>query len=119
MPELDPAQLLRQAVDPLRREVAAVQELLDRERQLQRDATAHLVAPIDAVFTLLEESAATMQRQAEALEAAGAALAETAALMRRQGELFERTVGTMHRPWRAVASAAGARPDAGDGPPPA
>lgn len=111
MPELDVSRLLRQAVDPLRHEVAALQDLLERERRLQRDATARVVGPVDAVFDLLEESASAMQRQAEALEAAGAALAETAALVRRQGELFEQTVTTMHRPWRIVESAAGVRSD--------
>ena len=54
--------------------------------------------PVDAVFDLLEESGATLRRQAEALEAAGGALEETAGLMKHQAELFERTIGTLRQP---------------------
>jgi hypothetical protein len=82
-----------------------LRELLQHELEL----AGLVVAPIDAVLDLLEESAATLRRQAEALEAAGVALAQTAELMKRQAELFERTTGMVHRPAkvaRAVASSA-------------
>ena len=82
----------------MRREVALVQEVLERERALQREVTSQLVAPVDAVFDLLQETGSMLERQAEALEAAGAALVETAALVKGQAALFERTVGTLRRP---------------------
>jgi hypothetical protein len=97
-------------LDPLRRQVDLLQQLVDRQQKLQRDIAGHLLAPGDALFDLLEESGAMVARQAEALEAAGAALAETAALMRRQAELFERSVGALRKPMELAKSAAGVEP---------
>jgi ABC-type transporter Mla subunit MlaD len=98
--------LPRQLVEPMQRQLELVQELVERERRLQQELVAQLVAPADAVFDLLEESGATLRRQAEALEAAGSALEETAALMRRQAELFERTIGALRQPTELVKAAA-------------
>ncbi len=106
MPELDINAALHQLLEPMRREVALVQELLERERALQREVTSQIVAPVDAVFDLLQETGSMLERQAEALEAAGAALVETAALVKGQAALFERTVGTLRRPVDLAKSAA-------------
>jgi predicted amidophosphoribosyltransferase len=106
MPDLDAGQLLHQATEPLRREIEVLQDLAERERRLQRELGARLVAPVDAVFDLLLQTGSMLQRQAEALETAGAAIAETAALMKAQAELFERTVGTIRQPVELMKSAA-------------
>jgi hypothetical protein len=66
--------------------------------RLQKELTGRAFAPVDAVFDVLAETGTTLQRQAEALEAAGRALEETARLVRTQAELFERTVGTLRQP---------------------
>jgi hypothetical protein len=57
-----------------------------------------IVGPFDAVFDMLQETATTMRRQAEALESAGRALEEAAGLMKAQADLFDRTVGTVRQP---------------------
>ena len=101
------APLPHQLVEPMQRQLELVEEVLERERRLQRDLAQRAVAPLDAVFDLLEESAATMRGQAEALEAAGRALADTAALMRRQAELFEHSLGGLREPVELAKSAAG------------
>lgn len=106
MPELDINAALHQLLEPMRREVALVQEILERERALQREVTSQIVAPVDAVFDLLQETGSMLERQAEALEAAGAALAETAALVKGQAALFERTVRSLRRPVELAKSAA-------------
>ena len=106
MPELDVSAALHQLLEPMRREVALVQEVLEREREFQREVTSQIVAPVDAVFDLLQETGSMLERQAEALEAAGAALMETAALVKGQAALFERTVGTLRRPVDLAKSAA-------------
>jgi hypothetical protein len=98
--------LPQQLVEPMQRQLELVQELVERERRVQQELVAQLVAPADAVFELLEESGATLRRQAEALEAAGSALEETAALMQRQAELFERTIGALRQPTELVKAAA-------------
>jgi hypothetical protein len=91
----------------MQRQLELVQEVIERERRLQKELTGRLVAPIDAVFDLLEETGATLRRQAEGLEAAGRALEETAGLMTRQAELFERTIGTLRQPAELAKAATG------------
>jgi hypothetical protein len=101
------ASLPRELLGAMERQLELAQELIERERRLQRELTGRLTAPIDAAFDLLEESAVTLRRQAEALEAAGRALEETASLMKRQAELFERTVGTVRAPADRAKAVAG------------
>jgi hypothetical protein len=91
----------------MQRQLELVQEVIERERRLQKELTGRLVAPIDAVFDLLEETGATLRRQAEGLEAAGRALEETAGLMTRQAELFERTISTLRQPAELAKAATG------------
>jgi hypothetical protein len=109
--------LPRQLVEPMQRQLQLLEELIERERRLQRDLMAQLVAPVDAVFDLLEESGATLRRQAEALEAAGRALEETAALAQRQAELFEKTISLLRQPTELAKAAAAVerRPRKGSG----
>ena len=101
------APVLNQLIEPMQRQLELVEELLERERRVQRDIATRVVAPLDAVFDLLEESTATMRGQADAVEAAGKALAETAALMGRQAELLERAVAGLREPVELAKSAAG------------
>src|SRR5688500_12283291 len=101
------APIPHQLVEPMQRQLELVEEIIDRERRLQHELAARVAAPVDAAFDLLEESAATMRGQAEAVEAAGRALAETSALMRRQAELFEQTVRELREPAELAKAAAG------------
>jgi hypothetical protein len=98
-----PAQLL----EPMQRQLELVQELIERERRLQREVASRLTAPVDAVFDLLEESAETLAKQAEALAAAGRALEDTADLVRTQAAMFERTVAVLRQPTELAKTAAG------------
>jgi hypothetical protein len=101
------AELPRDLLKATQRQLEMVQEVIDRERLLQSDLAARLVAPVDAVFDLLEETGVTLRRQAEALESAGRALEETAGLMKHQAERFERTVGVLRQPTDLAKAAAG------------
>lgn len=100
-----PGELVR----AMQRQLELAQELVEREHRLQGEVASRLLAPVDAVFDLLEETGATLRRQAEALEAAGRALEETAGLMKGQAELFERTVGTVRQPAEVAKGAIGAQ----------
>jgi hypothetical protein len=99
--------LPRDLVGAMQRQLELVQEVVEREGRIPRQFAGLLVAPIDAVFDLLEETGATLGRQAEALQAAGRALEETAALMKRQAELFERTVAILRQPTELAKTATG------------
>ena len=99
-----PSELLRAS----QRQLELVQEVVDGERRRQGRLIGTLLAPIDAVFDLLEETGSTLRSQAEALEAAGVALQESASLVRVQAELFERVIGTLRQPTDFARSAAGA-----------
>jgi hypothetical protein len=91
----------------MRRQLELVQELIERERRLQKELTGRLVAPVDAIFDMLEETGVMLRRQAEALEAAGRALEETAGLVKNQAELFERTLGAVREPTERAKALAG------------
>jgi hypothetical protein len=103
MPDLGVTELLSE----VRRLAGTLQELIERERRMQRDLTDRMLAPVDAVFDLLGESAAMLQQQAEALSSAGRALEEAARVMRHQAELFDQTVGALREPVKLMKAAAG------------
>ena len=91
----------------MQRQLELVQDVIERERSLQMRLAARLLAPVDAVFDLLEESGLMLRSQAEALEAAGRALEQTAGLMKTQAELFDRTIAVLREPAELAREAAG------------
>jgi hypothetical protein len=97
----------RQLLEPMQRQIELLQEVIERERALQRQIAGRVLAPVDAIFDLIEESGQVLQRQAEALEAAGQALEDTARLVKTQAELFERAIGTLREPTELAKVAAG------------
>jgi hypothetical protein len=101
------SQVPRDLLRASQRQLELLQEVVDRERRLQRELAALVIAPVDAVFDLLEETGQTLRLQAEALESAGRALEDTAGLMKRQSERFERTVGALRQPADLAKAAAG------------
>ena len=112
MPELGVGELVAE----VRRLMGSLQDLVERERRMQRELADHMLAPVDAIFDLLEQSAAMLVQQAEALGSASRALEDTARLMRSQAAVFEQTVGALREPVKLMKSAAGPRrtPDEGD-----
>ena len=92
------------------RQLELVQEIITAEQRLQGNLIGGLLAPVEAVFDLLEETGATLRKQAEAMESAGRALQEAAGLMKRQAELFEKLIATLRQPTgMAKAAAQGVR----------
>jgi hypothetical protein len=101
------AEIPRQLLEPMQRQVQLLQEVIERERALQKQIAGAVLAPVDAIFDLIEESGQVLQQQAEALEAAGRALEDTARLVKTQAELFERAVGALREPTELAKVAAG------------
>jgi hypothetical protein len=102
----------QQLVETMRRQLELVQELIARERRLQQKAAGQLLAPIDAVFDLLEASGVTLRKQAEALESAGQALEESARLVKAQAGLFEKAIGALREPSDRARAVMGLEPRA-------
>jgi hypothetical protein len=102
--------LARQLVEPMQHQLELVQELIERERRMQKEVAGRLLAPADALFDLLEETGQLLRRQAEALEAAGRALEDTAGLALTQAELFERTIAKLRKPAESARAVAGLEP---------
>jgi hypothetical protein len=98
----DIGELVQQVIEPLQKQIHIVHEVVEHEQRLQREVTDRLVAPFDAIFDLLEGTGAMVQRQAEALDAAGQALSEAAALMKLQADLFDTAVSTLRQPVKLV-----------------
>lgn len=111
------AAIPRQLLEPMQKQLELLQEVIERERKLQRQLAGRVLAPVEAIFDLIEESGLMLRRQAEALEAAGRALEETAGLVRTQAELFDRTIGALREPTELAKVAAGLerRPPKDDG----
>lgn len=101
------AEIPRQLLEPMQRQVELLQEVIERERALQRQIAGRVLAPVDAIFDLVEESGQVLRQQAEALEAAGRALEDTARLVKTQAELFERAIGALREPTELAKVAAG------------
>ena len=99
--------LPRQLLAPMQRQLELLQEVLERERRLQREVLDRLLGPADAIFDLLEQSGAALYQQAEALEEASRALEQTAAIVKAQADLFERTVQAIREPTDLARAAAG------------
>jgi methyl-accepting chemotaxis protein len=97
----------RALLGPMERQVELLQELVERERRVQGEVVGQLLAPLDAVFDLLEQSGSALHQQAAALEEASRALGETAGLMKLQAEAFERTIKVMREPAKLAKAAAG------------
>jgi len=102
----------RQLLAPLQRQAELFQEVLERERALQRDLLLRVFEPFDAAFDLLEQSGSALREQAAAIEHAAKSLEQAAGLMKVQAELFEHTIRTLREPSRRIESAVGLGPDA-------
>ena len=103
-------ELPKALLTPMQRQLELVQEVVERERNLQAEVFGHLLDPIDAVFDLLEESGKTFRAQADALEEASAALEQTAKLMQTQAEIYEGTIRALREPADLARKVAGAKP---------
>jgi hypothetical protein len=101
------AEIPRQLLEPMQKQIELLQEVIERERRLQRQVAGRVLAPVDAIFDLLSESGLMLRSQAEALETAGRALEDTAGLVRKQAELFDRTIGMLREPTELAKVAAG------------
>jgi hypothetical protein len=100
-------ELPRRLLEPMQRQLELVQDVLERERRLQRQVAGRLFAPADSIFDLLEQNGRMLRSQAEGLEAAGRALEQTAGLVKRQAELFDRTITALREPTERAKAAAG------------
>ncbi len=103
-PEL-PGELL----EAMQSQMALMQRVVDRERELGGELAGRIIGPVDAVFDLLEESGAMLRREAEALETAGRALEDASGLLKRQAELFAQTIAALREPGELAKAAAGLR----------
>jgi hypothetical protein len=101
------SEIPHQLLTPLQRQIELVEEILERERRMQRALLTRAFAPLDAVFDLLEQSAGALHKQSEALRESARALEQAAAMMEVQAELFERTIRVLREPGEIVKRTAG------------
>jgi hypothetical protein len=101
------AEVPRQLLAPMQRQLELVEDLLERERRLQREVLSKAFAPFDAIFDLLEQSASALHKQAEALNESAAALQQAAGMMEVQAQQFERTIALLRQPAELAKAAAG------------
>jgi hypothetical protein len=91
----------------MRRQLELIQEVIAREQHIQQQLVGQLLAPVDAVFDLLDQSGEMLRKQAQALHSAAQALDDTAKLVKTQAELFERALEVLREPTERAKVAAG------------
>jgi hypothetical protein len=101
------SELTEQLVAPMQRQLEIVQNVLDREQRIQRQLLTRVFGPFDAVFDLLEQSAAAVGKTAEALNQSARAMEQAAELMKVQADLMGRTLQTLREPAELAKAAAG------------
>ena len=101
------AEIPRQLLDPMQRQLELMQDVIERERRVQKQLAGLVLGPVDTIFQLLEETGTMLRSQAQELEAAGRALEHTAGLMKTQAELFERSIGALREPVDLARAATG------------
>jgi hypothetical protein len=104
------SELPKALLKPMQRQLELLQDVVERERNLQAEVFGHLLDPIDVVLDLLEESGKTFRAQAEALEQASEALEQTAVLVQAQAEIYENTIKALREPADLARRIAGAKP---------
>ena len=104
------AELPNALLAPMQRQLELLQEVVERERNLQAQLAGNLLDPIDALLNLLEESGRTFRAQAEALEEASAALEQTARLMKSQADNYDTAIRALREPADLARRVAGAKP---------
>jgi hypothetical protein len=101
------AEIPRQLLDPMQRQLELMQDVIERERRAQKQLAGLVLGPVDTIFQLLEETGTMLRSQAQELENAGRALEHTAGLMKTQAELFERSIGALREPVDLARAATG------------
>ena len=101
------AEIPGQLLEPMQRQLELMQDVIERERRVQKQLAGFVLGPADVIFRLLEETGATLRSQAEELAAAGHALEQAAGLMKTQAELFERSIGALREPVDLARAATG------------
>ena len=76
----------------------------------QRELAGHVLAPVEAVFDLLEGTGQMLHRQAEALEAAGDALRDAAGLVKAHAAAMQQTLAAVRTPAEVARRVAGLEP---------
>jgi hypothetical protein len=101
------AEIPRQLLEPMQRQLELMQDVIERERRMQKQLAGLVLGPVDTIFQLLEETGTMLRSQAQELEAAGRALEHTAGIMKTQAELFERSIGALRQPADLARAATG------------
>jgi ABC-type transporter Mla subunit MlaD len=91
----------------MQRQLQLMQDVIERERRVQKQLAGLVLGPVDTLFQLLEETGTMLRSQAQELENAGRALEHTAGLMKTQAELFERSIGALREPVDLARAATG------------
>jgi len=86
----DPAGLSAQLLEPLQQQRDFVATLARQQTEWQGQLVDRIVAPLEAMESMIGEAATTMREQAEALGKAASALETVSSTLETQAELFER-----------------------------
>ncbi|MGA2926166.1 MAG: hypothetical protein ABSG43_09255 [Solirubrobacteraceae bacterium] len=89
---------------PLQRQGEALQQVLERQFDFERELVGRAVAPLRAALELVDQATGTFRAQATSFRAASRTFGQLADLMDQQADLLERAGATMRDPLAAFRS---------------
>ena len=99
--------VVRQMIAPLQRQAELLEDALSRQMAFEKDLAGRVLAPMNAVLGLVDQSAAAMRSQAQAFDAASEAFKRSAQLLEVQASLLEEAGRSLRDPTRALKAAGG------------
>jgi hypothetical protein len=85
----------------------ALEQVLGRQIDFERQVVGRMFAPLNVVLDSLEGTAKAMRTQADSLEAAAAAFRQSADLLKVQASMLEKAIEALRDPAEFVRSAGG------------
>jgi hypothetical protein len=105
-PNLDQS-TLRQLIAPLQRQAEVFEQALRRQAEFEAQLGRRLLAPMESVVELLDQTPAAMRAQAQAFEAAALSFKQAAEVLEAQAAVMERAISTIRLPTDLLKSIGG------------
>jgi hypothetical protein len=108
-----PADAVGQVLGPLHRQAELLEQVVQRQLDLERELVDLALAPARGALDLLDQATAAMRAEAKAFRMASGSLGQAADLLEQQVELLEGAIGIVRDPVAALRSAGKTATDAG------
>jgi hypothetical protein len=105
-PNLDQS-MLSQLIAPLQRQAEIFEQTLRRQAEFDAQLGRRLLAPMESVVAVLDQTPAAMRAQAQAFQAAASSFKQAAEVLEAQAAAMERVISTIRLPTELLKSVGG------------